>query len=94
MSSHLQTPAATTTTPAPQRSARHAAREARAQFTEAYKRIVEPLSEEQVEALGQRERLAELRRQAYRKLRGVEEIPYMAEEERLIVLLQMIQAEV
>ncbi|KAK0307028.1 hypothetical protein LTR82_016069 [Friedmanniomyces endolithicus] len=86
----LQTPAATTTTPAPQRSARHAAREARAQFTEAYKRIVEPLGDEQAEALGQRERLAELRRQAYRKLRGVEETPYLAEEERLIVLLQMI----
>ncbi|KAK0266099.1 hypothetical protein B0A54_06601 [Friedmanniomyces endolithicus] len=86
---HLQTPAATTT-PAPQRSARHAAREARAQFTEAYRSIVEPLGDEQAEALGQRERLAELRRQVYRKLRGVEEIPYLAEEERLIVLLQMI----
>ncbi|KAK0871395.1 hypothetical protein LTR87_012858 [Friedmanniomyces endolithicus] len=86
---HLQTPAATTT-PTPQRSARHAAREARVQFTEAYRSIVEPLSKAQTEALGQRERLAELRRQAYRKLRGAEEIPYMAEEERLTVLLQMI----
>ncbi|KAK0347778.1 hypothetical protein LTR02_000727 [Friedmanniomyces endolithicus] len=85
---HLPMPA--TTTPALQRSARHAEREVRTRDTEAYKRTTEGLSKKEEEVLEQREKLAELRRQAYRKLRGVEEIPYLVEEERLTVLLQMI----
>jgi len=85
----LLTPAATTA-PTFQRSARHAEREGRAGDIEASRRTIEALSKQREEASEQREKLAELRRQAYRKLRGVEEIPYLAEEERLTVLLQMI----
>ncbi|KAK1072905.1 hypothetical protein LTR12_001599 [Friedmanniomyces endolithicus] len=84
----LQT--AATAAPTPQRSARHAEREGRGQVTEVSKQTAEALSKTEEEALEQREKFAELRRQAYKKLRGVEEIPYMAEEERLTVLLQMI----
>ncbi|KAK0272494.1 hypothetical protein LTR91_006192 [Friedmanniomyces endolithicus] len=85
----LLTPAATTA-PTFQRSAQHAEREGRAGDIEASRRTIEALSKQREEASEQREKLAELRRQAYRKLRGVEEIPYLAEEERLTVLLQMI----